>query len=288
MRADLHIHTTASDGCWTPEEVIAQVQDEGIGLFAIADHDSVAHVEITARLARQAGLAFLPGVEISSRMNGRIFHILGYGIDPRDGELDRMLEENTSHLEWVNEENLRLLGRAGYPLDLKAYAAYQPDPSRGGWKALNYLIDEGICRDVYDFLSRLYVGPLRPPIPDFVHPERVCTTIRAAGGLPVLAHPGATLRDPSIDEDALTPFLDFGLAGVECYSYAHDEAATAAYRAFCQRHGLLVTGGSDSHGGFAGRQLGIPRVDVADLYLGELMGQIQDRGESPQKIAAER
>lgn len=285
MRADLHIHTTASDGCWTPEELIPQLESEGIGLFAIADHDAVAHVETTARLARQAGLAFLPGIEISARMDGRVFHILGYGIEPGNLELNQLLEENTARLEWVNEENLRLLAEAGYPVDLAVYTAYQPDPSRGGWKALNYLIDEKICRDVHDFLSRLYVGPLRPPLPDFPHPERVCTTIRSAGGLPVLAHPGATLRDPGIDEASLAPFLDFGLAGVECYSYAHDEAATAAYRAFCRRHGLLVTGGSDSHGGFAGRCLGVPRVTVSDLRLGELEERIQRPHEARESAA---
>ena len=275
MRADLHIHTTASDGCWTPEEVIDQLQDVGIELFAIADHDTVAHVLPTADLAQAAGLSFLPGVEISAQLGERTIHILGYGIDPECAGLNRLLEENTARLEWVNEETLRLLARAGQPVDMGAYATYETDPSRGGWKALNYLIDQGVCRDVHEFMTHLYVGDFRPAPPDFPHPAQVCTTIRAAGGLPVLAHPGATLRDQAVDAAALRPFLAFGVAGVECISHAHDEATTAACRAFCQRHDLLVTGGSDCHGGFAGRRLGIPRVELADLHLGELMGRIQ-------------
>jgi hypothetical protein len=275
MRADLHIHTTASDGCWTPEEVIDQLQQVGIDLFAVADHDTVAHVTPTATLARAAGLAFLPGVEVSAQLDGRTIHILGYGIEPQSAELNRLLEENTAHLEWVNDENLRLLAQAGHPVDMAAYAAYQFDPSRGGWRALNYLIDQGICQDVYDFMSRLYVGDLGPATPDFPHPTQVCATIRAAGGQPILAHPGATFRDQDVDAAVLAPFLEVGIGGVECISYAHDEATTAVCRDFCQQHDLLITGGSDCHGGFAGRELGVPRVEVSGLHLGELVGQIE-------------
>jgi len=274
MRADLHIHTTASDGRWTPKQVVQRVREAGIGLFAVADHDSVAHVLPTAEHARRAGVAFLPAVEISAQVNGTGVHILAYGVDPTHPDLNRMLEANAARLNWINEETLRRLAKAGYPVDLKAYAAYQHDPSRGGWKALNYLIDIGLCRDVYDFLERLFVDPIRPPSPDFPHPAEVADLVRAAGGLPVLAHPGMSLRQHGIDEKTLAPFLEFGIAGLECYSSYHDPQTTRACLTFCARHDLLITGGSDCHGGFAGRQLGIPPVDTKDLQLGPLEARI--------------
>jgi len=273
MRADLHIHTTASDGRWSPEEVVVHVGQEGIGLFAIADHETVANVPAVADLARRAGLAFLPGVEVSARLNGRVVHLLGYGIDPHDPALNHLLEGNSARLNWINEETLRRLVRAGYPVDLEEYAAYRHDPSRGGWKALNYLIDRGVCRDVHDFLTRVFVEPIRPPVPDFPPPAEAAAVIRAAGGVPILAHPGATLGE-RLGEEMLLPFLDWGVAGLECYSSYHDGATTRLCLDFCRRYGLLVTGGSDCHGGFASRPLGVPPVDTGQLRLGELEDRI--------------
>lgn len=278
MRVDLHIHTTASDGCWTPEEVVAHVRAAGIGLFAIADHDTLAHVRPTADLACQAGLAFLPATEVSSLTDGTGVHILAYGVDPADTALNRLLEANTTRLNWVNEETLRRLVRAGYPVDMDAYITYQYDRSRGGWKALNFLIDSRLCQDVHDFVDRIFVRDIRPPWPDFPHPAEVVDTIRAAGGLPVLAHPGMSLRRQGVSEKSLAPFLEFGIAGLECYTHYHDPATTQTCLAFCARHDLLVTGGSDCHGGFAGRHLGIPPVELEDLRLGPLAESIVRRG----------
>lgn len=274
MRTDLHIHTIASDGCWTPEETIAHVQDAGIRLFAVADHDTVANVSPIARLARQAGLLFLPAAEVSTVLDGSGFHILAYGVDPDNPALRQMLDANRQRLEWINEETLRRLVKAGYPIDMAAYASYQHDPSRGGWRALNFLIDTGLCKDVHDFMDRLFVPPIRPPWPDFPHPAEAAAVIRKAGGLPVLAHPGLSLQAQGVTERTLTPFLDFGIAGLECYARYHDPATTKTCLDFCSRHDLLVTGGSDCHGPFAGRSLGSPRVELADLRLGPLMERI--------------
>ena len=103
MRADLHIHTTASDGCWSPEEVVAHVCAAAVGMFAIADHDTLANVQHTADLARQAGLAFIPAAEVSAVADGAGIHVLAYGVDPTDLALNRMLEEELVILEESDE-----------------------------------------------------------------------------------------------------------------------------------------------------------------------------------------
>jgi len=174
MRTDLHIHTTASDGRWSPERVVAEVQARDIGLFATADHDSVASVGQAEALAREAGLTFLRGVEVSTRR---------------------------SH-------------------------CHHPEGRR--------------CA---------HPGP-----------------------------PGVSLRHTAVTDERLRPFLDFGIAGLECYTYYHDEATTRFCLDWCTRHDLLITGGSDCHGGFVGRELGVPAVDTADLRLGELEERIIGRG----------
>ncbi|MCX7855761.1 MAG: PHP domain-containing protein, partial [Anaerolineae bacterium] len=280
MRADLHIHTTASDGTWTPQEVVERVRAAGIGLFAIADHDTLEGALAVTDIVRQTpgAPAFLSGVEISTLLDGALVHILGYGVRPDHPSLNGLLQANRERLEWVNEETLRRMVRAGYPVDLEAYAAYQNDPRRGGWKGLNFLIDSGLCRDVRDFFERIFVDPVRPPDPGFPHPAEAIARIREAGGMPVLAHPGASLRGMGPIEAALEAFLDFGIAGVECYTPYHSPETTARCQEFCIRHSLLVTGGSDSHGTFADRQLGIPPVTLDDLRLGVLEGFIFTAG----------
>lgn len=272
MRTDLHIHTTASDGCWPPEQAVAEVKAHGIGLFAVADHDTVAGVSAAEALAHQEGLAFLRGVEISTRLDGQVFHILGYGFDPQAPALVALLHENRLTLDRASDEAIQSLITAGYPIDWADYAAYTYERTRGGWKAYNFLLDRGLCSGIRDYFERLSPALPSDP-PPFVSPAEAIAVIRQAGGVPILAHPGASFR-PQVTEEGLQMFLDLGIAGVECYSYAHDEATTRFCLHWCARHNLLITGGSDCHGGLVPRELGIPPVDTAALRLGELEARI--------------
>ncbi|HEY88113.1 MAG TPA: PHP domain-containing protein [Thermoflexia bacterium] len=270
MRVDLHIHTTASDGRWTPEQVIAGVQAEGIGLFAISDHDSIANVAETERLARAAALRFLRAVEISTTVGGNIFHILAYNIDLKAPALRSLLAENTAKMEATDDHDIRALIELGYPLDFEEYQHYTYERTRGGFKSLNYLLDKGLCASPQEFFEQL--SPKFGRIwPDFLHPTETVAVIRAAGGVPILAHPGASFRNlGGVTEATLNSLLPYGIAGVECYSQYHDEETTQRCVAWCERHDWLITGGSDYHGGYVNRQLGVPVVDTSALSLGEL------------------
>jgi predicted metal-dependent phosphoesterase TrpH len=269
MRADLHIHTIASDGRWTPEQVVAEVQAREIGLFAIADHDTVASVAPAEKLAREVGLTLLRGVEVSTVLDGRLFHILAYGFDIGHPGLTELLRKNKARLDQQNDNIVHGLIAAGHEIDLDDYVAYTDDPTRGGWKVLNFLIDRSFCTGPRDYFDKL-VNPLRLKWPAFPHPADAIAVIRQAGGVPILAHPGISLRRVGVTEETLCPFIDFGIGGLECYSQYHEKGTTRLCLDWCDRHELLITGGSDSHGGFVGRELGVPVVDTADLRLGEL------------------
>ncbi|MBE9507504.1 MAG: PHP domain-containing protein, partial [Chloroflexi bacterium] len=269
MRADLHIHTTASDGCWPPERVVSEVKARSIGLFAITDHDTVANLRQTEALARDAGLAFLRGVEVNTWLDGHLFHILAYGFEPDNPTLAELLRENRGKLDRASDDVIHNLIAAGYPIDLDDYLAYEYDRTRGGWKAYNYLLDRGFCTDIRGYFDNLETET-PASILTFPHPAEAIAAIREASGTPILAHPGASLRDAGVTEKTLQPFLDFGVAGLECYHIYNDEATTRFCLDWCAHHDLLVTGGSDCHGGLVGRELGIPAVDTADLRLGEL------------------
>jgi predicted metal-dependent phosphoesterase TrpH len=273
MRADLHIHTTASDGRWPPERVVAEIKARSIGLFAITDHETVDNVAPVEALAREAGLAFLRGVEVSSWLGEHYFHILAYGFEPDTPSFSVLLHENRAKMIQSNRDVVQGLIARGYPIDLEDFEAYDYDRLRGGWKALNFLIDRGFCTGVNDYFQGLGIG-MSEVFRTFPHPAQVIAAIREASGVPILAHPGSTLRDVGVTTESLQPLLDFGIAGVECYHRYNDEATTRFCLDWCVRHDLLVTVGSDCHGGLVDRELGFPPTDTADLRLGELEERI--------------
>jgi predicted metal-dependent phosphoesterase TrpH len=273
MRVDLHIHTQASDGTWTPAQLVEAVHAADIGLFAAIDHDSINSVAECEALALKSGLRFLRGVEISTTMKGNLYHMLAYGIDPANEGLRRLLAANQKQHDVTDLECLRLLQRDNFPVDLAAFEAYENNLARGGWKSLNFLIDQGICRDGDDFLSRLF-GKHRPmPFPEFPAPAEVIPIVVGAGGVPILAHPGAQWI--GITDEVLEDFRQLGLRGLECYTIYHNAAMTQRFLDWCRRHDMLITGGSDCHGDFVlERKLGFPPVTYSDLRLGELKNAI--------------
>lgn len=273
MRADLHIHSTASDSRWPPQRVAAGCAAESIGLFAITDHDTIGGVEAAERCAREHGLAFLRAVEISAQLGDRLFHILGYGIDLQILSADGILQRHHAAAEAHDEAVVEALIAEAHPLNLDDFASYEYDRQRGGWRTLNFALDRGIATDMADFFGRVMRGIDVEPAA-YATAAEVITIIRDADGVPILAHPGGSLHQVGVSDDTLDPFLELGIAGLECYSQYHDGATTRRCLDWCRKHDLLVTGGSDYHGGFVGRRLGIPWVDVSDLALGEIADRI--------------
>lgn len=281
MRVDLHIHTTASDGRWSPEQLIDEIKRQGIDGFAVTDHDTIRSVKRSEELARQEGLAFLRGVEISSKQDGRLMHILAYGFDMGYRPFQQFLERNETELTSYDDTLIQLLVDAGYSLDKQEYDAYTWDQHRGGWKSLNFLVDKGLCTDVHSFFGELFTGDLEVAFPDFPPPEAVVEAIQQAGGVPIWAHPANSLSkypdfSPHDDEGVVAEMVAAGIQGLECFACHHDPVWTARCLAWAERYDLLITGGSDSHGGFAHRQLGYPEIHLGQLRLGQLAASLME------------
>ena len=190
LRVDLHLHTTASDGRWPPEQLIDEVLGAGIGFFAVTDHDSLGSLAETADLVRGSGLRFLPGVELSSRLNGQTYHLLAYGFEPENKCLNELASANNARLTGSSDEAIRLIADTGQPVSIEEYACYSWDRRRGGWKGLNYLIDKGICSDVHEYF-RIF-DEIGHPEAEFPLVDEVVNIVHQASGVVVLAHPGAS------------------------------------------------------------------------------------------------
>ncbi|HBX75044.1 MAG TPA: PHP domain-containing protein [Acidaminococcaceae bacterium] len=267
MRADLHIHTTASDGTWDPAQVIAAVCAEGIEVFAISDHDSVANVTETKKLAEGAGLQFIAGVELNATKDGHNYHILGYGIDITNKTLLELCRHNQGLLERKDDDSIQNLIARGWPLSMEEFTEYSYDPHRGGWKALAYLQDKQLCGDVNDFFRRIFTAENDLGFPDFPSVSEVVKVIHQAGGLALCAHLASDFHGAGMQE-YLPRLVGEELDGFECYHSGHSAEDSRLLAHFCRRHKLCISGGSDCHGSFVpSRHLGIPVIDTDSLYL---------------------
>ena len=270
MKADLHVHTNASDGTWSPEAVLENISKANIKVFAVTDHDSIDNLEAVSTLAKDTGLKFIKGVEISSTEKGRIFHILGYNIDPRNETLKKVLKHNSSNMAQRDEKSIVTLMNSGHPVSPDEFLSYENNPDRGGWKALNYVQDKGLCGHYKDFF-KLFENPTRGMnIDGCVTPEQAITAVKEAGGIPVLAHPGSAMYGCSLEE-AVSTVMDLGIEGFECFHPENSEETTDYCLEVCKREKLYITGGSDCHGSFVKeRWLGKPDIDFEQLALWDL------------------
>lgn len=270
VRVDLHIHTTASDGTWNPGQLLSKLLEAGVSLFAVTDHDSVDNLAETAMMAREHGLGFIPGVEINTTYRHKNYHLLGLGIDPAAPELQALLATNRELTEKIDADSIEYLESIIPDVCYEEYRGYANRPERGGWKALNYLIDKGLCSNHRDFLPlfKEWGSPFERLV--FASPGAAIRTIVMAGGVPVLAHPGANFYDR--DYQAIISYMvDQGIRGIECYHSENGPEITRYCLAVCQSKNLLVTGGSDCHGDFVpARRLGHPEIRGSQLNLDEI------------------
>lgn len=273
LRVDLHLHSTASDGCWPPEELVRQVRDAGIGLFAVADHDTTENVPQVARLAQQSNIGFIPAVEISCTLQDTGVHLLAFGISPQDPSLLSLLQANWDRLASVDDQSINKLIQAGRDITWQEYERYEDQPTRGGWRALNFLIDRGLCSDVRSYFSDLFVGELALTYPTFAHANEAVEIAAKAGGTVICAHPGHSLRENRAQLES--ELLACGVKGFECHSPYHSPEMTRHYVELCRKHDLLITAGSDCHGGFARRAIGQPPAFLGDLNLGPLLDHVR-------------
>ncbi len=273
MLADLHVHTYFSDSTRSPEEVARVAREQGIGCIATCDHNTVeAHARAAVACAAE-GVLYLPAVEIDAAYEAGTQHVLAYGCDFVHPPLAALLAENLRIMEQVSIDLIERMRADDPRLDPAEYAGFLRNPSRGGWKGVDYLRGKGYkieypgCMALY---RRYGCGPSA-----FQPVEEVARLIHEAGGVAILAHPGDRLPAEGLlsHVERLTAL---GIDGVECYYPAHSTELIQALIAFCIARGLCITAGGDDHGSFAEYTEGVHyalgelRVDTRLLRLAGL------------------
>jgi predicted metal-dependent phosphoesterase TrpH len=264
MKIDLHVHSrTGSDGAWSLEEIFQEAVRLGIDLISITDHDAIRHQGEAKRLAGEAGLRYIVGVELNVTFpwQGKDVSLdyLGYGYDWQDKALDDKLEEVRAHrarrarqiVDNLNGE-FRKEGRPLFTGDDLTAMQEGVDGVLSRPHIADYLVKKGIVKDRQEAFDRYLVVCDVPKYP--LSLPDASRLVRGAGGRLVLAHPndpngtslvklGGLDAQTAIVEGEMLDYLD----GVECWHARADAATTAHYLDFCRRHGLITTGGSDDH-----------------------------------------
>ena len=251
ITADLHTHTTASDGTFTPTELIKAAHAAGLTYLAVTDHDTTAALPEAIAAAQGTGIRLLCGVELSAEGAPGKCHLLGLGIDPAYTELNQILASLSANRRARNAQIAERLQKLGVPVTLDEVTAAAPVGANVGRPHFaQVLVAKGLVRDTRDAFDR-YLGDDAAAYVTkaTLSPAEAIALIHAAGGLCFLAHPGL-MKLPTHEtmETRTAALQSLGIDGLEAYYSAYSPALTDRFVRLAAKRGLLVTGGSDFHG----------------------------------------
>lgn len=258
--ADLHLHTRFSDGTDAPERVVELAARAGLSTIAITDHDNTDAIPVAAPIASRHGIELIPGIEMSASADGVEVHLLGFLLELDNSVLVRHLSEQQARRVERVHEMVRRLQRIGVRIDAEEVIQLAGEGTVGRPHVARILQQHGYVSTPAEAFNR-YLGPENPGfVPGSpLSPAQVIRVIRAAAGVPVLAHPVYLKRDALIEG-----FLRDGLAGLEVYHSGHTPELVRHYEQLADRLQLLKTGGSDYHGDAKeGLPVGAVKVPVA-------------------------
>ncbi|MCF6094051.1 PHP domain-containing protein [Microaerobacter geothermalis] len=276
MWADLHTHTTASDGKCSPSDNIIRAKKKGLQAIAITDHDTVAGLDEAMKAGTEMDIVVVPGIEISSIFKGQDIHVLGYYVDKDDPCFLNKLKELRKTRDKRNEMMVKKLNELGLSIGMdEVYARKKDNEGNIGRPHIaEVLMEKGIVSSMEEAFrqylgkeGRAYVNPPR------ISPFEAIDLIKEARGVPVVAHPGLYDDDLLIEE-----MIQYGLKGIEVFHPDHSDDAVNRYSKLASTYGLIMTGGSDFHGERNGE---IFHGDIGLKYVNiEIVNQLKQLAEN--------
>jgi len=244
QRADLHVHTTASDGTLTPEETVLEAARLGLGAVGIADHDTVEGVEQALAAGSMAGIVVVPAVEINTDYGSDEIHMLGYFIDHRSPELNAQLARLRNEREDRAARIVERLNDLGLKISFDRVKEIAGRGAIGRPHIARAIVEAGYASSLNSAFGKYLIRGASAYVPRHkLTPLAAMEIIRDAGGVPVLAHPGLAKHD-----ELIPSLVESGLKGIEVYHTDHSSAKTRHYIEIARQYDLVATGGSDSHG----------------------------------------
>lgn len=256
-KKDLHLHTIYSDGVLTPEQLVDRWTEEGNRIIAVTDHDGIGGSIVAVEYAKDKDIIVIPGIEFDSENElGRDLHILGYGIDFDNEELNSKLD---NILEWREERNaeiIDILHSKGIDVTEEEINAINDGRYIGKPTFARVLVNRGMYPNMRTAFEYLFSN--EPRIKSIVKrtftSREIVETIHQAGGIAILAHPMEQMRTGETFEEyeprllqLLDTFVEYGVDGIECYHPSASPEQAEYFRKYAEDRGLLITRGSDFH-----------------------------------------
>lgn len=249
LNADLHCHSTASDGTLTPEQLAARAKANGVQLWSLTDHDELGGQPAALQAARTEGLKYLTGVEVSVSFADTTVHIVGLGFDPDDTDLMAGLAAIRNGRGPRAIEMGAQLAKAGIEGSYEGALTFAGNPrlvSRTHFA--RYLVETGVCRDTREVFRRFLVeGKPGYVAHRWAKLDEAVGWITRAGGVAVIAHPARYRLTRTQMHALFTEFKAFGGQGVEVVTGSHSPAEALEYAEVARAHDLAASRGSDFH-----------------------------------------
>ena len=247
---DLHVHSNASDGTFSPSQVVELAKNAGLDAFALTDHDTTAGVPEALEKGRDLNIEVIPGIEVSSSFDGTEIHILGLFVNSDDPVLAAMLEKMRISRDRRNEKMLENLAADGISFTKEELCGDNPDTIITRAHIAHALVAKGICSGMDQaFKKYLQYGGHYCPQKEHLSPEEVVKTLISNGAFVALAHPFQYIFGDKKTEELIAHMADLGMKGLEVYHSSNNKLESMKLQEMAVRHHLLPTGGSDFHGG---------------------------------------
>lgn len=267
LRVDFHVHSTASDGTNSPQELIRIGLNKGIEYFSITDHDTVDGVKslLDSQEIFPNELSFVTGVEISAEFPTTL-HLLGYNFDISDKNLNDILKNLQEYRQQRNNQMIQNMKNYGFDITLEELQQEAGKELIGRPHFANLMVQKKYVKDKQEAFDKylkkgatLYLDKKR------LEPEQAIKLIKEAGGIVVLAHPYQTKVYGKDLEKLISDLKAMGLDGIEVYYSSHTKAMVQEYKQLAKKYELIMTAGSDYHGeNKVGIELGL-NVDIMDI-----------------------
>mgnify|MGYP001546742910 CR=1 FL=1 len=254
---DLHVHSTASDGSYTPQQIMALAADAGVKAISITDHDTIDGIKAISARMGHGPVELMSGVEIScdpplDGLSSSSLHILGYGFSVYDSGLNQLLDQLKVAREQRNPRIVEQLCLLGFDISIEEVEKACGGGQAGRPHIAQVMVDKGYV-DSFDKAFDLYLAKGKPAYVDKfrVSCKTAIQVIHDAGGVAVLAHPGLIKEEKSRRlEQLIIELISYGLDGLEVYYTDHSEDQVSRLMSLARQNDLAVTGGSDFHGTF--------------------------------------
>jgi predicted metal-dependent phosphoesterase TrpH len=275
-KADLHIHSTASDGRYSPAEIVKMAAAAGVTVMALTDHDTVAGLVPALDAAGEfPSLRLIPGVEISTDTPGGEVHMLGYFIDYTDPQFKSSLERMRNSRAIRTEKMVAKLKELGCDVELERVREIAGSGSLGRAHVAQALQEKGYTASFKEAFSK-YIGRDCPAYVarEKLTPAEAVQLIAEVRGLPVLAHPFTTTNP----EKMVMELKPHGLVGMEVYYAGYLPAETNNLLNLAQKYDLIPTGGTDYHGIDSASEITLGGTDVPMRFVDKLIALAEQRG----------